>query len=128
MPQHTEQIVWLTAGQSRRALRSSSGVGVGGGAWPLVAVAGATSSGEGDLRAKPWGTEVALRVQGLPGDDRFVAWVVGRDGRREQAATWAGTPTGEARLAGASSIPRDQVMLLTVTTGDGTPLLELRPS
>ncbi|MEV0058133.1 zf-HC2 domain-containing protein [Saccharopolyspora shandongensis] len=92
----------------------------------LVAAAGVTSHGHGKLESRPWGTAVSLHVENLPPDDHFVAWVVARDGRTEQAATWSRTPTGEARLSGASAIPRDQVSHLLVTTGSGHPLLEMR--
>ncbi|MGW5642963.1 zf-HC2 domain-containing protein [Saccharopolyspora sp. NPDC003752] len=92
----------------------------------LVAAAGVASHGHGKLESRPWGTAVSLHVENLPPDDRFVAWVVARDGRAEQAATWSRTPTSEARLSGASAIPRDQVSLLLVTTGTGRPLLEMR--
>ncbi|MDI3385493.1 zf-HC2 domain-containing protein [Streptomyces sp. B-S-A8] len=94
---------------------------------PLTALAGSPASGHGSLEARAWGTEVALHVEDLPTGEHFVAWVVDRDGRREQAAVWSSTPNGSARLRGASSIPRDRVATLRVTTRDGKPLLEMRP-
>ncbi|MDI3418156.1 anti-sigma factor family protein [Streptomyces luteolus] len=93
---------------------------------PLTALAGSPASGHGSLEARAWGTEVALHVEDLPAGEHFVAWVVDRDGRREQAAVWMSTPNGSARLRGASSIPRDQVATLRVATRDGKPLLEMR--
>ncbi|MDI3405654.1 zf-HC2 domain-containing protein [Streptomyces cavernicola] len=93
---------------------------------PLTALAGSPASGHGSLEARAWGTEVALHVEDLPAGEHFVAWVVDRDGRREQAAVWTSTPNGSARLRGASSIPRDQVATLRVATRDGKPLLEMR--
>jgi hypothetical protein len=98
---------------------------------PFVAVAGAGSSGHGELEARPWGTAVSLRLAGLAGlagDDRFVAWVVSTEGTREQAATWGATPNGAAEVSGASSIPSEQIALVRVTTGGGRPLLEMHPN
>ncbi|GAA3479505.1 hypothetical protein GCM10018966_040350 [Streptomyces yanii] len=56
-----------------------------------------------------------------------MAWITDKDGRREQAATWSCTPNGSARLTGASSISRERVALMRVTTARGTTLLEMRP-
>lgn len=93
---------------------------------PFVAMAGANASGHADLEARPWGTALSLRLAGLADEDRFVVWVVAEDGRREQAAIWGATPNGAAEVSGASSIRRNDVALVRVTTGGGRPLLQMR--
>ncbi|RKT87341.1 Putative zinc-finger [Saccharopolyspora antimicrobica] len=121
---------WLLAAAAAVLLGAGALGGMAAASWSpqgadLVAAVGVTSHGHGKLEGRPWGTAVSLHLENLPPDDRFVAWVVARDGRMDQAATWSRTPTGEARLSGASSIPRDQVAKLLVTTGTGRQLLEL---
>ena len=79
--------------------------------------------GEVTIDARPWGTAVHLDLEGLPQRDRYVAWVVDETGTRQQAATWGPTPTGVARLDGASSFPADRVMSVVVTDAGGTETL-----
>lgn len=89
----------------------------------LVAEAGSDSRGETRLTAKPWGTSVDLDLSGLPRDERFIVWVDSTDGPGEQAATWASTPTGVARVTGASALDPTEVTAVRVTTAEGAPLL-----
>jgi anti-sigma-K factor RskA len=92
---------------------------------PMVAVATAPvqASGLARLEERGWGTAVALELQALPTDADFVAWAVARDGRREQAARWGPTPSGRARLQGATSILRAELARLEVATATGRTLL-----
>jgi hypothetical protein len=75
------------------------------------------------LERKAWGTAVALELRSMPAGQSAVAWAISRDGRREQAAAWGPTPSGNARVQGATSIPYADLSRLVVTTGSGTPLL-----
>lgn len=89
----------------------------------LVAAADSHSRGETRLSARPWGTSVNLDLSGLPTGQRFVVWVVAADGTRQQAATWASTPDGQAHVTGASAFDTGDVSEVRVTTSAGTLLL-----
>lgn len=89
----------------------------------LVATSGSNSEGETRLTARPWGTSVDLDLSGLPRGERFVVWVVSADGTRQQAATWASTPDGVAKVTGASALDRNEVTAVRVTTSAGALLL-----
>jgi anti-sigma factor RsiW len=82
-----------------------------------------SSSGRAGLEARAWGTAVSLELQRLPAGTSFVAWAIADDGRREQAATWGSTPTGAARLSGATAIPRAQLARLEILTTTGESVL-----
>lgn len=88
----------------------------------VLAIESPIVTGEVTIDARTWGTAVHLELEGLPQRDRYVAWVVDDGGNRQQAATWGPTPTGAARLDGASSTPTDRVTAVVVTdaTGDET--------
>lgn len=89
---------------------------------PLAFVA-AEATGEVAMGARPWGTAVFLTLDDLPPRERYVVWVVDDAGNRQQAATWGPTPTGKAIVQGASSIPADRVVAITVTDGSGAEAL-----
>lgn len=89
----------------------------------LVTASGSSSRGETILTARPWGTSVDLDLSGLPLGQRFVVWVVSADGTRQQAATWASTPDGDAHVTGASALDRSEVAEVRVTTTAGALLL-----
>jgi len=88
----------------------------------VLAIESPIVTGEVTIDARTWGTAVHLELEGLPQRDRYVAWVVDDGGNRQQAATWGPTPTGAARLDGASSTPTNRVTAVVVTdaTGDET--------
>ncbi len=127
---------WEALRRSRAAWRWVAGVAAGLLLFTLVlprlptedasvtlVVATADASGEVAIEARPWGTAVSLTLDDLPARDRYVAWVVARDGTRQQAATWGPTPTGRAIVRGASSIPTERVVEVAVTDGSGTETL-----
>lgn len=70
-----------------------------------------------------WGTSVHLELANLPERDSYVAWVVDAEGSRQQCAAWGPTPTGRARVIGASSTPLDRVTAVVVTASDGSETL-----
>ncbi|MGH3657847.1 MAG: zf-HC2 domain-containing protein [Micromonosporaceae bacterium] len=90
---------------------------------PMVAASGSHAAGNAALQERTWGTAVVLELHDMPTDSDCVAWAVSRDGRREQAAVWGPTPSGEARVEGATSILRTDLARVEVTTTSGAPLL-----
>jgi anti-sigma-K factor RskA len=70
-----------------------------------------------------WGTSVHLELANLPQRESYVAWVVDREGTRQQCAAWGPTAAGRARLDGASSIPFDRVTAVVITSADGSETL-----
>ncbi|WP_329223640.1 zf-HC2 domain-containing protein [Streptomyces sp. NBC_01485] len=92
------------------------------------AAAGYAVAGRATLTAKPWGTEVSLDVTDLPAMGPFTMQVAADDGRTEQAATWAATPTATARVTGASSVRFDDIRSLVIMDRAGNVLATTRPS
>jgi anti-sigma factor RsiW len=80
---------------------------------------GSGLTGEAVLTGKTWGVSVDLIVQKLAGDGPFVCQVRNGDGRIEQAATWGPTPSGNAKVTGASSIQLRNVTDIAVTDSSG---------
>jgi hypothetical protein len=62
---------------------------------------------------------VAVEVSRLPGDGPFVMQVRDAGGAVEQAACWGRTPTGRARVTGASSMQLTTVQSVVVTDEQG---------
>jgi anti-sigma factor RsiW len=81
--------------------------------------AGSGLSGEAVLTPKTWGVSVALDVSRLEGDGPFVCQVRNTSGQIEQAAVWGPTPTGSAKVIGASSIQISDVEAIVVADRDG---------
>ena len=92
---------------------------------PLASLAGAASSGDVALEAKPWGTALHLRVR-VPDATSYVAWAVDATGSRAVAASWGRTAEGQMNVDGASALHGSALKSVLVTTGSGTPLLSLR--
>ncbi|GAC1326707.1 MAG: zf-HC2 domain-containing protein [Mycobacteriales bacterium] len=92
---------------------------------PVTVAAGVTVQGSGSLEPRPWGTQVRLDVRGLPQAERYTAYAVGRDGRREVAASWAATAGGRAKVDGATGIARVDLDRVEVVTSSGQPVLSL---
>jgi hypothetical protein len=80
---------------------------------------GSGLSGEASLTPKTWGVSVALDVQRLPGEGPYVCQVKDRGGDTEQAAMWGPTPTGNAKVIGASSIQLRDVRSVAVADKQG---------
>lgn len=85
---------------------------------PIAADATA-ATGQAAAIAWEWGTTVELQVEDLPRREAYVLWAVAEDGRRERAGTWGATESGQARVRGASSIPRPQLRRVEVTDRTG---------
>jgi anti-sigma factor RsiW len=84
----------------------------------FVAAAGSALAGEAVLTPKAWGVSIALDMSSLPGDGPFMMQIRGPGGV-EQAACWGRTPTGRARVIGASSMQLPTVQSVVVTDYEG---------
>lgn len=93
---------------------------------PLVAAAGVTASGTASLLARPWGTEVRLRLQDLPAAASFTAYAVDSAGARTPVATWGPTPERAADVPGAVLLAPGDVAGLVIETDAGEPVLTLK--
>jgi anti-sigma factor RsiW len=80
---------------------------------------GSGLAGQAVLTGKTWGVSVDLTVSKLSGRGPFVCKVSKADGTAEQAATWGPTPSGNARVTGASSIQLRNVSEVAVADHDG---------
>ena len=90
----------------------------------LRAEAPSTSlAGRVTLLRKPWGTEVALSLQGLPARESCKAVVTGVHGQRATIGYWSATPDHVVRVDVASDLSPAQLASLTVQTVAGAPLL-----
>ena len=83
------------------------------------AAAGSGLSGEAVLTPKAWGVSVALDVKRLQGDGPFICQVRNAKGEVQQAAVWGPTPTGSAKVIGASSIKLANVSAIAVADASG---------
>jgi hypothetical protein len=80
---------------------------------------GSGLSGEAVLTPKTWGVSVALDVTKLRGEGPFLCQVHSLSGKVEQAAAWGPTPSGNAKVIGASSIQLRDVKSVSVADHDG---------
>jgi predicted anti-sigma-YlaC factor YlaD len=81
--------------------------------------AGSGMTGEATLTPKLWGVSVSLDVTKLSGAGPFLCQVRDHGGGVEQAAIWGPTPTGNAKVIGASSIQLHDVSAVTVADQAG---------
>lgn len=86
-----------------------------------------TARGQAELLEKAWGTAVTLSAEQLPDEGPFTLQVTSADGTRQLAATWGPTPAGGALVAGATSIPAEEIASVQVL-GPGGPLLAGAPA
>lgn len=71
------------------------------------------------------GTEVRLRLRGVPPGEHCSLVAYARDGHREVAASWVATYAGTANVWGSTAIPTDQLRELDVVTADGRQLVRM---
>jgi hypothetical protein len=81
--------------------------------------AGSGLAGQATLAPKTWGVSVSLDVTRLRGPGPFLCQVRDFEGGVQQAAAWGPTPTGSAKVIGASSIQLRDVSAITVADRDG---------
>ena len=75
---------------------------------------GSGLAGQAVLTPKTWGVSVSLDVSKLTGDGPFHCQVRGSAGQVEQAMVWGPTPSGNAKVIGASSIQLRNVSRIEV--------------
>ena len=97
-----------------------------GAAIALQVVDPAAGSLNGTVRADPkgWGASLELQLWDLPDRPQFALMVVGRDGRREQAAAWSVTPAGQCLVTGATSIQATDIDHFEVVVPGGPVLAQ----
>jgi hypothetical protein len=71
------------------------------------------------LTPKVWGVSVSLDVSRLQGDGPFICQVRNTSGEVQQAAVWGPTPSGNAKVIGASSIQLRNVSAIAVADISG---------
>jgi hypothetical protein len=97
---------------------------VAGTSYRLRAEAASTRlAGQVTVVRKPWGSELALSLQGLPAREACEAIVTGLDGQRAAVGNWSATPDHSARVDVASALSPAQLASLTIETIAGAPLL-----
>lgn len=88
-----------------------------------LTTAAPTAAGTVELDARPWGTAVRLRLEGLPDRGPYTAWATDAAGTRSAVATWSGTASGQVDVSGATSLPLDAVRRISVSDGQDAPVL-----
>nr|WP_296073467.1 zf-HC2 domain-containing protein [uncultured Actinoplanes sp.] len=83
------------------------------------AAEGSGMTGQAVLTGKVWGVSVSLDVTKLRGSGPFRCEVRSLEGKVEQAATWGPTPSGSAKVIGASSFQLRDVRSVSVADHDG---------
>lgn len=133
---HRRRVRWIAAAAAAVVIALVAG-GAGGLAWsshgsppkpPATATAErqvrATDAATGTslratLTSRPWGTDIALRLSGVPVGETCRLVVTAADGRQETAATWYVGYSEELRLPAATAIPANQIRQLSVITEAG---------
>ena len=77
------------------------------------------------LDARGWGTELHLRLSGVPAAERCRLVAVAADGHREQGAAWRTGYAGDLRLTGAVAIGSTELRRLEVVTFAGRTLVSV---
>lgn len=93
---------------------------------PVVAAAIVSSQAQSaavSTSERGWGTEIYLELGGLPPREHYQLWAVDRSGTWSAAATWGPTPSGGAKVTGATSLATDTLERLVVTSEDRSDVL-----
>jgi hypothetical protein len=85
----------------------------------FASAVGSGLSGQAVLTPKVWGVSVSLDVTRLQGDGPFICQVRDASGEVQQAAIWGPTPTGNAKVTGASSTQLRNVSAIMVADKQG---------
>jgi hypothetical protein len=80
---------------------------------------GSGLTGQAVLTPKTWGVSIALDVARLTGEGPFICQARNDAGEVEQAAIWGPTPSGNAKVIGASSFQLPHVSEIRVTDKKG---------
>jgi anti-sigma factor RsiW len=99
--------------------------GTPGGTVPTISATNPRTGVAANLALRPaaWGTEVRVRLRGVPAGTRCRLVAVSRDGRHEVAGTWRADYEGRANVETATAIPRSDLARLDVVTEGGRRLV-----
>jgi hypothetical protein len=86
----------------------------------VVAAAAGDVHARVELRPTDGGTGLRLQLTGVPALEHCSLVAVGRDGRREVAASWEATYEGTATFDGTTSIPASDLASLRIETDTAT--------
>lgn len=96
----------------------------------FTAVRPSPVSATAQLVSRDWGTEIDLRCTYPASDDYRFAYrlvVVDRSDNSHPAGDWSLVPgRGDITFTGGTSVPKDQIASLQITTATGVPVLQLR--
>jgi hypothetical protein len=82
-----------------------------------------------EVRSVDWGTQIALvcrYYESVTAGRSYALVVVDRTGVSQRLGTWTLTPGKVARYNSGTSLPRDQIAAVQITSMNGTPLLSLK--
>ena len=117
---------WITAAAATALIALTAAIIWPGGGDDAVELAiGGTTAEAASIRAEPkgWGTELRAELDGLPERAGYQLWTVDTDGAWIVAATWGPTPTGGAKVTGASSTAFGEISRIVVTSHDRTDVI-----
>jgi hypothetical protein len=77
------------------------------------------------LNQRNEGTEIRLRLRGVPPGEHCSLVAYARDGHRQVAATWVASYVGTANVSATTIIPTDQLSDLDIVTADGHRLVRM---
>lgn len=77
------------------------------------------------LTPRSWGTEVELRLSGLPDDVRCVMVVHGRGGLKETGGAWASGFSGGSTVPASTSVDEHDITRIDILSSDGVLLVSL---
>ncbi len=89
----------------------------------LTSAAGVRAQGSVELQARDWGTQVQLRLTGLPPAKGFEAFAVDRSGGLTLAASWGPTTSGRAQVPAVTPLSGDALAGVVIKTSEGRELL-----
>jgi len=91
----------------------------------LASATGAKVSGTADLVGTSAGTNIRLRLRGVP--EGMTCWLIVRDssGARHQAGSWPAGYGGTVDVPASTTVPLDQIAALGVETASGRELLAI---
>ncbi|RJL30884.1 anti-sigma factor [Bailinhaonella thermotolerans] len=78
-----------------------------------------------EMRPRANGTDLVVRLRGVPRGTRCSLVAVSRDDGREYTSSWFVDYYGPARYTGMTSFPRDQIKAFEIVTADGRTLLRI---
>lgn len=93
---------------------------------PLVAAVVVSSQAESATvftSERAWGTEIHLELARLPPRQQYHLWAVDQSGTWSAAATWGPTPSGGAKVTGATSLATKTIERVIVTSQDRNDVL-----